>query len=449
MLDGNEGGAMGEVDTSFDSEVIESNSGNNDNGNQSASTDTSFDDVATIVAKNLNVSPEDAKNILENDPDYLDNSLRANKLGKYKTSGEVDHNKSSATPENEDGKGGEGNSDEKNSGVNSEAGSQFDFADNVIEGLSGDDFGKLPANVQDSIGNFYQKYSETEAKLTETEARLNKLLEDPIVKARADAKESGSAPEKYEIRNINQAEKNSIAELIKREIGLDDEEATKVVSLLEKSLDVTAKDMAQSILNNMLLEQDAKRKVTEANKKGMSILLQGLGKFNPNLLFQETDIANILEKGDKHPEFKKFKEHLEPIRNLFIEKKMTYKDVVDHVDRFGMESLYAFVAKEMGLPVAINTEKRDIKIAQAAREKAIKPFLKGYSTGTLSTESSSTASRDNAINITQNGGYDPVRLAKDDDYRNRAIESRPGDIAHLNKIIALAEKGRRELQNKK
>jgi hypothetical protein len=123
----------------------------------------------------------------------------------------------------------------------------------------------------------------------------------------------------------------------------------------------------------------------------------------------------------------------------------------DTIVKMGQKSLYAAAAASLGMPVAINTETRDKKILAEARKSVLKPFMKTGAT-TLSSEKSSSNTRTSASAIRPENvksGLDVSRLVTDGDYYEMALNRKPGDIAHKEKIDKLVEQGRDALKRQR
>lgn len=398
------------------------------------------DSLVEIASQMLGFSREEAKDILDNDADFKKHLMDSNP----NKSGEVDQNGDAATSK-------EGKGTEKEADVNSgkPEGTSAEYADNVIEGISGEVFGKLPVEVQESLGSFYTKANEAQSQLAEKEEKLQKLLNDPLISGRAAMLEKGI--QEYNPRGLNAEEKSTLINQFKAEFGFDDAEAAKAIQMIGSGVETIAKDMAKDLANNQILTSEKVRKQEQTTIEGRKLFL-GLSEFNKSLELKETDITKFYSGvnsdgspiyNSKHPEIEKFKNGVEKVMTHCRNVGINYEQAL----KLGKKGLYAVAASALDLPIAMNTKDRDTKIAMQARSKAVAPFLKTNSTGTLNTESQSSVPNTKAASIAQHGGYDIERLATDSGYRQKAMES-SSDPKHIDKIVALTEKGRANLSKK-
>jgi hypothetical protein len=177
-----------------------------------------------------------------------------------------------------------------------------------------------------------------------------------------------------------------------------------------------------------------------------------MAKFNAEIAIKETNLRKILDPkfpgylGERHPEYKKFKDGIGKVYDWCLKKGLRYDQIVEWDD----EELYAAASKACGFPVAINTAKRDSKMVMDAKRKALKPFLKskedaGESDG-LRAPGSKHGATDNKV---VKDGVDLIRLATDPGYLDRQINKNAADESHRRKIYDLAEQGRVLLSQKK
>jgi hypothetical protein len=391
------------------------------------------------------IIPEDwMKEPIKSDPEYA--KMKAAKPLENKDA-EDDH--SSETEEDSSTADEEGDKDTELTDDNSSTGQESEdlaFADNVIEGLKGEDLGKLPDEAQEAIGKFYAKHEEVSKKLTETESRLNRLLEDPVAKMRAELLDSGK--QEFPVRGMTQTEKTNLVSKFQSEVGLTQEEAEQIMKVIDKGVDSVARDMAQDYANNHIVQSNNQRKAQETIKKGQEIIMS-LSQYNSQLALNEKNISAFYVKGpdgkpvinEQHPEAGKFKEGLGKIVSWCAKLGLSYDRIVD----MGPKAIYAAAAASLDMPVALNTEKRDKKILADAKLAALKPFLKakpGEGKPLSTTKQSGSSERRSAEKTIVDGGYDLNRLASDPEYYESAISKKYGDPEHKAKIDRMVEKGR-------
>lgn len=412
------------------------------------------DPIISETAAELGIPEDEMKEILRTDPAFAESLKKSKGEPEDKTKGgEGDHDpdsgEGSSADSDEEKKTPEGADDNSST---EEGESDSDFADNVIDGLKGSEFSKLSEDAQEAVAKFYEKAQADSQKATEVESRMQKLLEDPVVKARAEAIEAGRASD-VEVRGLTEQEKKGIVSKVGDELGLDSDDREKLLSMIEDGIEKAAKEMASDLSQKAILVQDARRRAEETTKKGVEMIL-GLSKYNKTLAVKETDLAKFYKTDGKggfvynedHPEIETWKNGLGKIQTWAAQKGIDYAKALE----LGDKAFYAMAAAALDMPVALNTGDRDKKMVAEIRKKALAPFLKGSSPRTLATEGSSgVVDRKKAAQTVMVGGLDAVKLAEDQGYLNRMIEKRPGDMAWLDKVTAAAEKGRTILNKRK
>jgi predicted transcriptional regulator/stalled ribosome alternative rescue factor ArfA len=384
---------------------------------------------------------------LEGDPelrDIIDEEKKASKGAKDKVSDDdqapVDDTGAEVPGDDADKDKGadETNADEKN--TSEESIDDLEFADNVIEGLKGEDLKKLPKEALEALAAYVEKHTSASSEATKASESLSKLLADPVVKRRQELLNSGKAD--YEVRGINETEKQTIIQKLKEKSGLDDDEALEVFNVLKDGIDVVAKSAAKDALQNLILEDDFHRRQEEVIKKGRGAFLN-LGKFNKELQFKETD-PNKFWKSDgnggfvldeKHPESKRFVEKIYPVMQALGKAKIGY----EQMSNMSENAVYAIVADHLKLPVAFNTGDRDKKIAYDVR-KNLAILLKNTRSGELAVNGGSKVAETRGKSTIKHG-FDIERLAEGGDYYEKSLVAKPGDPKHMQLIEDLAEEG--------
>jgi|GEM_PF-5992220 len=340
--------------------------------------------------------------------------------------------------------------EDKNSGAG--VNEPVEFADDVIKGFKGEDFGKLSEDSQTALASFYEEAQAKAAKISEYETRLNGLMGDPIIRERATALESGRGAD-LQVRSMTTQDRTNIINILKSK-GFEDGESSEIISALGDGLNLVAQDMAQDMTNRAIVANDAQRQQAEINKQGNEILLS-LSQYNEVLAVKEKNVGSFYKQGadgqwgynESHPEIEKFKNGLGKICSWATGKGIDYRQVVN----MGAKALYAAAAADLDMPLVMNAADRDKKIVAQAKQKALAPFLKSAKSGTLNTQSASAEAvkaREKAAQIVHDG-FDAERLVTDNGYYSSLMEKYWNDPEKLGRIEALVEKGRQLLVSKK
>jgi predicted transcriptional regulator len=403
-----------------------------------------------------------ADTAIENDPEYKamleEEAAEKAKKGKEQTDKKEPGEEPADKIENNEGKDKKDEgapADDKTSSEEDDLG-RVEFADDVIPGLKGEFLKTLPKEALAAIADFYEGAKGNSEKISKAESDLNELLKDPIVKNRREMLSKGKS--KYDIRGLTQKDKQGIISVLQSKLDLTSSEAEIAYSVLEPGLNQVASEMAEDMVHNRFVEEDQKRQTAEITTKGRQVFL-GLGKFNKDLAFKETnpDAFWQKEKDDKgneswvlnerHPEIDKYKKNILPIQSALAESGMNYSALIKLAEKFGDEAVYALAASKLKLPSAINTGDRDKKMVASELRKKLAPFLKGASGGELNAERQNSLANRSKGNVITKQGYDIVKLAEGGDYYDKAIADKPGDTKHAKMIAALSEEGA-ELQAK-
>lgn len=422
---------------------------------QNSTVEQNAEPVPAHVVNDIGMSEEDFQLAMETDPEFAE-MVRASE--DEDKGGEGDHSDDPDDPgdsddssagEDDEGEGGEADDDDSGD-TNADTdesdegatGSDDDFADDVIEGLKGEELKKLSEDGRAALGEFYQKAKEFEEKATSAETRLNTLLDDPVVKARAQAIDGGDAAKMFSVRGLTNEEKTSIKGRIQQELDLDDDEATKLFSLLDGGIEQVARDMANDMAYNAMIQDRTQREAREYKQKAHDVF-KSLHQFNPELKVEEQDLSKLFSFGQggklvvnkQHPEAEKFEKGIGKFIDLAVKEGMRYDQIV----KKGAKRLYADFAAALDMPISLDNASQLRKIQADAKKKALSPFLKNRAR-TLDTEGGN-ADRRKAEKTVLDSGVDVMRLANDANYYEQQLNRKPGDEAWMEKLDRLMEKG--------
>jgi len=387
------------------------------------------------------------KNAMESDPE-LKALVEGKKPDADKGGEDHDADGSSGKDSASDGQTQEPKADD--SSGKEEAPAQF--ADDVIPGLKGEVFGKLPEEAQEAVAKFYQEALEKTQKADSVSAAVEALKQDPYLRSRIAAAEAGMPAQP---RSISQEEAQSISALLAEKLGLnvDEDEGERAalsdaMAALIPGIDAIAKQMAQDYAGRSLQIQETVKEAREANRRADALLF-GLSEFDKGLALKETAIDNFYAVdpktgktvlNERHPEIEKYKNGIGKFVQWAFDHGFDNRQIV----KMGAKAFYAAAAADMGKTVAINTADRDKKIAADARKNAINLFRKPGG-GALSTQGTAPASKAGSY---MENGIDVTRLASDGDYYDALMAQRLGDRAWIEKLSELESKGRAILNGK-
>ena len=406
--------------------------------------DTStVNDNLSVVAADMGVPEELVKEFAAGDEKFA--ALVQGEEDTSKSDGE--DNASGEEPEENSAAGSEPDTEAKPSADDKiPAGKSDDtpveFADDVIRGIKAKDFEKLSDDARVALAEFYNESQAKAAKADEAEARISRLLDDPVVRARATAIEAGR-PADLQVRGMTAVERKSISAAIQDRLSLDESEVEEILSIVGGGIENVAKDMAQDLANRSIAAQDSVRREAEIQKQGNE-LLRGLSQYNKSLEVQETDLTKFYKFSsgkigfnESHPEIEKFKNGLGKISMWAGQNGIDNRMAI----QMGAKAFYAAAAAALDMPVALNTKERDAKIAATAKQKALAPFLKSAKSNTLNTQGTdSTVNRNIAEGVIRDG-FDITKLATDAAYYDATIRRFWGNEEKLARIDELTAQG--------
>jgi len=330
----------------------------------------------------------------------------------------------------------------------------LDFQDNVIPGITGEDMKKLGPAAVAALADFYEKHSEVSTKATETQSVLDKYFQDPVIKARKEMIDSGKT--QYQIRGISDTEKQSAVSMLVKQLDFTQEEAAQAFEILKSGFQTILSQSVEDNVQNRLLEEDSKRKVSETTTKARGVFLS-FGKFNKDMQFKETDPNKFWKKeknaegkevdvlDEKHPEIEKFKKFVIPFMQSLGKAGYSYENVVKMAEEFGEDGMYALAAKKLNLPVAINTSGVFGEMLKTELSKRMKPFLRAAASEELPAEGGKGAVPGPKVKGKENivDGIDVFKLNDDEKYYDSVIKQKASDSTWPEKVAELAEKGQR------
>lgn len=414
-----------------------------------------------VAANDLGMPDDVYKDFAATDPDFADIMSEDDDSGDQDDNGDGDNDSSlgddNESDDDDSGNGDSSEEDDDDKGDDGEDGDPDDdedstdddgdddddegtsetYRDNVIDGISGEEFEKLPENVQVALAKHLDSVDEVKGKSEQVQTKLDQLLADPIVKERAQMIEDGRSD--YQVRGLTDKEIGTI----KDSLGLDDEEVGKLKGVVE----AVAKSMADDMANNRIVEADNRRRREETISSGRKALLEAVS-INPKLALKETDPSKLFKENgslnEQHPEYAKAKDGLGKLFEYCRDRGLNYQMIL----KAKPQEIYASFAAANGLPVAFNTAERDRKMLASDREKVLSRFYKpnlNKSSPKFGKSSQSPLGKSGK----KIGGYDIERLATDDDYYEKALVKKFGDPDHADKIEELRLKGEASLRKKK
>jgi hypothetical protein len=270
---------------------------------------------------------------------------------------------------------------------------------------------KTPVEVLENISRLTEKVKNLTGSTTAKEALLN----DPIIKDRIQRIESGKGEEPYAVYGMSK----QTAEKLKSELELTDEEMKVVYDQFKEDME----DNVRKVISTEKAKSIQETRSKEDARKGMNVLL-GLAEINPAFKIKETDIEKIWTQGERHPEWKVFSEGIGKFQKHLIDKYGMKR--YSEVTRFTPKALYAMVAADLDMPVAINTGERDRKIRMSEREKLLSIFNPKKIAGAMKSKSGDETTKQHA-SIDNDGAISKETLMGDTGYIDKVYDAAKTD----------------------
>lgn len=308
-----------------------------------------------------------------------------------------------------------------------------EFEDDILPGLTGKQFESFEEPVKEIIAQTREALDVATEKATKAEERLNKLLNDPIVKHRESVIDGKNNTLPYKVPELNDATITEMQKLIDQDTP---ESKAKFNDMLKNHIKTATDIVANNARIQAKAEFDNALNLKDAGQK--LVALAKLAKIklpsdDPNVVIN-TDVSKLGDIGKVIDEIKQ-----RSSRGI-IGNPAKYLAEVD------VEELYAQMAIKNKWPLLKNADKIIQEKVKQSNEKLFNKFIKGRSD-----EASGTFARGGQVDQRSAGvktvrdGIDLVKLATDDKYHESILEQQQhGDW--YRKVAELRQEGERMIE---
>jgi hypothetical protein len=308
-----------------------------------------------------------------------------------------------------------------------------EFEDDILPGLTGKQFESFEEPVKEIIAQTREALDVATEKATKAEERLNKLLNDPIVKHRESVIDGKNNTLPYKVPELNDATITEMQKLIDQDTP---ESKAKFNDMLKNHIKTATDIVANNARIQAKAEFDNALNLKDAGQK--LVALAKLAKIklpsdDPNVVIN-TDVSKLGDIGKVIDEIKQ-----RSSRGI-IGNPAKYLAEVD------VEELYAQMAIKNKWPLLKNADKIIQEKVKQSNEKLFNKFIKGRSD-----EASGTLARGGQVDQRSAGiktvkdGIDLVKLATDDKYHESILEQQQhGDW--YRKVAELRQEGERMIE---
>jgi hypothetical protein len=310
---------------------------------------------------------------------------------------------------------------------------EVEYEDNVIPGLTGKQFSALPDDVREVVAKAATQAEELKTKSSETQSRLEKLLNDPIVKHRDEMIKTGKSDLTYELPTITDQQ---FAEILKC-VDEDTPEARKKARDILGDIVKQSSELSES--NTRILENSKFNTQKMLNSAGKNLLK--LGELNAELKCDITDPDKLVETP-----FEKLGNLGKVLQKLSeMQANKTITSVAKYISERKPEALYAEMAVELGLPLVLNADKKIRDIVKKSNQALADRYRKNKDGNGGQMPSGKEVDSKKIKSGQVVDGIDIVKLATNDDYHEKMLYKNSGDLKWVDKISRLRERGERFL----
>lgn len=308
-----------------------------------------------------------------------------------------------------------------------------EFEDDILPGLTGKQFESFEEPVKEIIAQTREALDAATEKATKAEERLNKLLNDPIVRHRESVIDGKNNTLPYKVPELNDAAISEMQKLIDQDTP---ESKAKFNDMLKNHIKTATDIVANNARIQAKAEFDNALNLKDAGQK--LVALAKLAKIklpsdDPNVVIN-TDISKLGDIGKVIDEIKQ-----RSSRGI-IGNPAKYLAEVD------VEELYAQMAIKNKWPLLKNADKIIQEKVKQSNEKLFNKFIKGRSD-----EASGTFARGGQVDQRSAGvktvrdGIDLVKLATDDSYHEQILtQKNHGDW--YSKVAEMRREGERMIE---
>jgi hypothetical protein len=399
---------------------------------------TTVDTEKTPEIVPVNIDNPSEADLLNMDEDYLQLMEEAEKETNKQSKPEkkVEDQESKVKLKEEDASDTDKNDvDNSGSSDDSDTDTESEYEDNIIPGLTGKQFEALDEPLREIVGKTREELDTVSKKATEAEERLNRLMNDPIVKHRDEVIQNGLHEETYEIPGLDDQTTYKLQQLAMRK-------TPESMAAFKEAIHNLMGSAADTAADNVRLQgkQELQRQQTlDTANKNVEALAKLLKVELPSNNLEELKNMDVNKLGKVGTILKDLTERSE---------KGVIGGLYNYLANVDVEELYASMAVKNKWPIIKNADEVLHKEIKKSNEKFYKRFLKGRpdeSSGSLAT--GKIIDQKKAASKSVHDGVDLVKLATDDEYHEQMLYSKPNDPDWMTKITEMRLEGERMIED--
>lgn len=384
-----------------------------------------------------NIEEQFLKHLAETDPEYQDLKKDISPADENKEN--LQEEKPEDIPEEKPEDNPEDNPETEENTEKKDDDDDYEYPDDVIPGLKGEHFKILPKEAQEAIAKYHDANLSMKTTAEENNTVVSILKNDPVAKHRLEMIKAGKAFAEYKMPDVTEAEVKKI---------LETEDQASAIKLIQKS----AERIARVAVDNERIREETKKRIEETNKQGENILREA-GNLHPDLFDQKNNIDKRLKDFSSADtagteENKTYNGYHQKIVDFCQNRGYRYVDIA----KMKPAELYALVAVNEGWPIAINTQKRDAAMLSEATSKALRHFRisrRGREIAQGMRSNADSTGRRPVSDSHKVDGIDVVKLATDNDYHDKVLNSKFGNPNWIDRVSELRNKGEEIIQKKR
>ena len=290
---------------------------------------------------------------------------------------------------------------------------ESEYQDDIIEGLTGEEFEKLPDTVKVGLAKTREAADAAAAEAAKIKETLAELKKHPLAAKILDEAERGETPAITSVPGIGRDVLDKVRTLVDEG---KDEEANQLLA-------AEANKIAMGHVQNESVKATAEQVYQKTMRDAGQVLIDTMS-MNKDLDIGEKDPMKIAAINKDHPKFKEWDDGMgKVVKHLReLQKDGAIGDLRKFVIAQGKEGMAALVAKVLNKPLVLNADKQINDQIMSENEKLLKRFKRGGAEASeVAARNRSGVDRNKAKAMVTDDGIDKIRLVKDSSYHDQKL----------------------------
>lgn len=285
-----------------------------------------------------------------------------------------------------------------------------EYEDDILEGITGDDFKSLPQSVKEAVATTREKLESVEKKASDAEKRLQDLLSDPVIRHRDMMRSAGRGDAEYDVPSLTKEELARVEDMV------DSGDHEKVRQFFNAKLQAAAELGSNNARIQEKRSIDRDRTLESAAQKVLDI-----AKLNPKLFGEKLPSTKEIRESEDYSKLGALGKIVQT--TIELQKKGVIASSAKYLAESSAEEVYAQMAARHKWPVVMNADEKirtEIKKSNSALMDRFKKSRDGSGRLSAGTE----VDRRSEAKGTKRNGVDLVKLATDDGYHESVMKQK-------------------------